>query len=490
MSAPSTALKGAVKAADDDVANWLKGLVTGGGTSPSQIIVSGILSVIPGLGQAMDLRDIVTGVISITACPTNPMAWLDMSITLVGCVPVAGDSLKTGFRLLKSGHSMPRILDGMSPKIRGNVEKWFKEIDWGQVSSVVKRSFDDVMAAFIDGLDSWAVKAVMGQGEVKLLISQMKDLRARAPKMLDEAIAELRQMWSKALGDAKPKSSAATTSPRPASAPEAPAGGAQRKQSGKDVQRDKTASDPAGTQAARTDERRASRKKQDWRTGVPAEHITDYWCAKNKRNLKKANNNGKLWEEWDKAGRQGIDHVWMQSGEASRPGVIGETKSSLFGAFRFLQALPADIRQQLTALGQAEAASPTPSGHPNVFHSEGRDGVTPRTGVEGTAETETEIKKGVGKANPETGLPTQMSHEWILQSLPREALTPAGRLLADKVRRWQIIELRRDRHAPPPYARWIVMVTGRQKHLHETKQGHQHEIQKPLIALPDLILFE
>ncbi len=96
----------------------------------------------------------------------------------------------------------------------------------------------------------------------------------------------------------------------------------------------------------------------------------------------------------------------------------------------------------------------------------------------------------MGKANPETGLPTQMSHEWILQSLPREALTPAGRLLADKVRRWQIIELRRDRHAPPPYARWIVMVTGRQKHLHETKQGHQHEIQKPLIALPDLILFE
>lgn len=245
-----------------------------------------------------------------------------------------------------------------------------------------------------------------------------------------------------------------------------------------------------GTRAARTDERRVSRKKQDWRTGVPAEHITDYWCAKNKRNLKKANNNGKLWEEWDKGGRQGIDHVWMQSGESSRPGVIGETKSSLFGAFRFLQALPADIRQQLTALGQAEAASPTPSGHPNVFHSEGRDGVTPRAGVEGTAETETEIKKGVGKANPETGLPTQMSHAWVQRALPHEALTPAGKLLADKVRRWQLIERRRNPHAPAPCARWIIMVTGRQKHLHEAKQGHQHEIQKPLVALPDLILFE
>ena len=487
MSAPSTALKGAVKAADDDVANWLKGMVTGGGTSPSQIIVSGILSVIPGVGQAMDLRDIVTGVIAIAACPTSPMAWLDMAITLVGCVPVAGDSLKTGFRLLKSGHSLPRILDGMSPKIRGNVEKWFKEINWGQVSSVVKRSFDDVMAAFIDGLDSWAVKAIMGQGEVKLLISQMKDLRARAPKMLDEAITELRQMWGKALGDAKPKSAAATTSPRPASAPDAPAGGAQRKQPGKAVQRDRTASEPASTQAARTDERRASRKKQDWRTGVPAEHITDYWCAKNKRNLKKANNNGKLWEEWDKAGRQGIDHVWVQSGASSRPGVIGETKSSLFGAFRFLQALPADIRQQLAALGEAEAASPTPSGQPNVFHSEGRDSVTPRTGVDGTAESETEIKKGVGKANPETGLPAQMSHAWIQAKLPAESLTMAGRKLLEETQRFKRRQLL-DRSAVPPYARWITMVTGRQKHLHDEKSGHKHEIQAPLITLPDNIL--
>jgi len=488
MSAQTAALRGAVQAADNDVADWLKGLVTGSGSSPSQVIVSGILSVVPGLGQAMDVRDIVLGVIAISRSPASPMAWLDIAITLVGCVPVAGDSLKTGFRLLKSGHSLPRILDGMSPKIRGNVEKWFREINWAEVASTVKRSFDDVIAAFIDGIDSWLVKTVMGQGEVKLLVAQLKDLRARAPKMLDEAVAELRQMWGKALGDAKPRSTAAASSPLPAkTATHAEVPGTAKRPEPTTVRRDKTATDPAGTRAAKSDERRAAKKKQDWDTGVPAEHIADYWCAKNKRNLKKANNNGRLWEEWDKAGRQGIDHVWVQSGTSARPGVIGETKSTLFGAFRFLQALPEEIRQQLKELGEAEAASPTPGGQPNVFHSAGRDGLQSKTRVDGTSENEEAMKKGLGKPNPNTGLMTQMSHEWIANAIHSEDLTKAGRELA------QLIRSYRKRYAlgtdsSPPYARWIIMVTGRQKHLHETRQGHQHVIQPPLIALPDNIL--
>lgn len=73
MSAEAIVLRGAVKEADDGVGDWLMGLVSGQGSSPSQVIVSGILSVIPGLGQAMDLRDIVTGVIAITKAP--PARW-------------------------------------------------------------------------------------------------------------------------------------------------------------------------------------------------------------------------------------------------------------------------------------------------------------------------------------------------------------------------------------------------------------------------------
>lgn len=482
MSAQTIALKGAVQAADNELEDWLKGLLSGKGDSPSQVIVSGILSVVPGLGQAMDLRDIVVGIVAISTAPSNPAAWLDIAITLVGCIPVMGDGLKTGFRLMKDGQAMPRILDGLSPKLRGNVDKWFRELDWATLAKSVKSSFDDVIGAFINGLDSWLARLAMGKDEVRHLIRQLEDLRKRAPKMLDEAIEELQRLWKKSMGDTPPKS---TASP---SAPHAPsheaATGAPRKT--ETVTRDKTTSETTTPDKARSEQRRASKKKQDWRTGVPAEHIADYWCGRSKRNLKKANNHGKLWEEWDKAGRQGIDHVWVQSGNTARPGTIGETKSSLFGAFRFMQALPADIRTQMAELGDTDAETTTPNGQPDIFKNEERDKVGSGKGkIDSTPQAEDEMRKGLGKPNADTGLYTQMSHAWIAKAMPKENLTTAGRELAKAVKRYQ-----KQRHlgVTPPYTRWIIMVTGRQKHLHENRQGHKHEIQQPLITLPDNIL--
>ncbi|PVY79551.1 hypothetical protein C7414_105234 [Cupriavidus alkaliphilus] len=491
MSSQGVALRGALKAADDDLGNWLKGLVTGEGSSPSQIIVSGVLSVIPGLGQAMDARDIIVGVIVISKSPTSPAGWLDMSITLIGCVPALGDALKTSFRMMKSGHALPRILDAVSPKLKGNIEKWFRTVNWDALARTLKRNFDDVMGAFIDGLDSWVARSVIGKQEVAYLISQIKDLRQRAPRMLDAAISELQSLWRRSLGDAKPRSTSAhgaahgggTGTTGTAAKANRPSGSAQSNQ-GQTVKRDKTGTEATTTNGSRTDQRRAGKKKQRWQSGVPAEHITDYWCARNKRNLKKANNAGQLWEEWSPAGRQGIDHVWVQSANPVRPGVIGETKSSLFGAFRFIAALPADIRQELQALGKAEAENPTSTnGKPNIFQSEGRDSVSSRKVYANGSGAEIELKKGLGSTKTK-GI--QMSHLWISKSITGEALTPAGGTLARKIKSFYR-EYAIDKKASPPYTRWIIMVTGRQKELHKKSQ---HEIQKPVISIPDSILQE
>lgn len=482
MNAEAIALRGAVKAADDDLSGWLKGLVTGEGSSPSQIIVSGVLSVIPGLGQAMDVRDIIVGVIVISKSPTSPSGWLDMSITLVGCVPALGDALKTSLRMIKSGHALPRVLDAVSPSLKGNLEHWFRTVDWGSIAGNLKRNFDDVMGAFIHGLDGWIAQTVIGKNEVALLIEQIKDLRQRAPKMLDEAVEELQTLWKKSMSDAVPKSTAAHATPHAPSAGEAPKAKAPESRKTEKVERDHTATERAPTDAARSDTRRATKKKQKWQTGVPAEHITDYWCARNKRNLKKANNFGKLWEEWHPAGRQGIDHVWMQTGNPIRPGVIGETKSSLFGAFRFLAALPKDIQEQLQALGKGEVENPTLSGQPNIFHSEGRDAVSSAKAPVNQDDGESELKKGLGNTKTKG---VQMSHQWIVDSIEEENLTPAGLVLIKQVRKF-FRAYTMNPKATPPYTRWVIMVTGRQKNLHE--QNQMHEIQNPVVTIPDNIL--
>lgn len=491
-------LKGAVKAADDDVRDWLEGLVTGAGDSPSQIIVAGALGVVPGVGQAMDLRDIVRGVITLAGAPGQPSAWLDMAITLVGCVPVAGDALKTTFRLLRRGDALPRILDALSPALRGNVERFFREIDWGLVTHTVKSSFDKVLGSFIGGLDTWVIKTVLGRGEVKLLLEQLQQMRAQAPKMLDQAIGELKAMWSKALGDKLPHSTAHGTPPK-ASTPSSTSGGGGRlaepqvTPAAKGVQRDRTDHPAFTPDKPRNEQRRAARKKQSFDTGVPAEHMSDYWVARTRRNLKKANNLGRLWEEWDRPGRQGIDHVWVQAGPSARPGVIGETKSSLLGAFGFLAALPADLRSQLSALSADEASTPTPGTAssdnpvPNVFESAARDGVSPaKTRIEPTADNESRLKGRPGLAQTKSK-GVQMSHRWIAASLPSEQLTAAGRELARQLVRYEKT-IASGTNGIPPYTRWVLMVTGRQKHLHEKPQGHKHEVQPPLISLPDGIL--
>jgi hypothetical protein len=408
------------------------------------------------------------------------MAWLDMTITLIGCIPLVGDALKTSFRLLRSGASLPRILDAASPALRGNIDRWFREIDWGQVSGSVKQSFDGVMRAFIDGLDGWIVKTVLGRKEVNLLIAQMKDLAQRAPKMLDEAIDELRQLWGKALSDATPKSTAVAMGPRPSALP--PPTTTTRKV--EPVKKDRSDGTPTTPDKPKTDERRASKSTKRASLPVLAEHLTDYWAARTRPNLKKANNHGRLWEEWDKEGRHGIDHLWMQAGNTTRPGIVADTKSSVFGEFRFLAALPGDIRSQLEQLGKTEADSPTPGGQPNIFHSEGRDKVDPgKVRVEGTGDNEKALKRRL----EESSKGTQMSHQWISYWIRHEKLTARGLQLVPLVKSYR---KRKDLGltASPPYGRWIVLVTGRQKHLHEKKQGHQHQIQQPLITLPDGIL--
>ena len=124
---------------------------------------------------------------------------------------------------------------------------------------------------------------------------------------------------------------------------------------------------------------------------------------------------------------------------------------------------------------------------PNIFESTGRDALPAKTKAGSSGEAETELKKGLGKANSDTGLATQMSHRWISEALPDEKLSAEGLLFASAVSAYKK-RAALDPALKRPYSRWILMVTGRQKYLHERKQGHKHEIQPPCVDLPDNVL--
>jgi len=489
-----------VRKVDDDMGNWLKDLITGEGSSPSHIIVTGILGVVPGVGQAMDARDMILAIIQIAKTPAAVGGWVELVITLVGCVPAVGDSLKVGFKFMTKGHNFGRVLETVSPKLRGNVEKYMRKINWADLAKDSKGIFSQTIGAFINGMDNWVVKTIAGRKEVKIVIDELNALKKNGDKMIDAAFTELREMHSKMMGHELAGSTAAVgaTSSRAvkhevqetvaSTAAKKTTAQAQKKEAkvvAKKSQDVKSNSTPANT--SKVDQKKAAKpKKQPPGTGIPAEHITDYFVKQKHITLNKVNNYGKLTEEYSMP-HNGMDHLWSNKPNLSKPFVVGETKSSVFDSLRLIAALPGELREKFEVLRAEDAKSRTDNDMPNIFDNKKRD--VHKNQVVQIGDSEEEIKAlrqgvnkpGVSKNGKPTGLPTQMSHAWIEYVLKSEDLTPEGMKMKTLVRRY--------RHYGDdcPYQRWISLVTGRQMRKHQKSKGSRHEVQL-VLHLPDNIL--
>ena len=478
-----------IKDVDDGVGTWLADLVTGAGSSPSHIIVTGILGVVPGVGQVMDARDLVLGVIAVAKTPGAVGTWIELVITLVGCVPAVGDALKVGFKLMRKGVPFGRVLEAVSPKMRGNVEQFMRKIDWAALTTQCKALFGKSIDAFVDGLDFWVVKAVAGRTEVAQITQELRAVGRRGPAMIDEAMDELRQMHQKMLGHELPKNTAAVSSSRPVHSAsmgvrtaeqEAEAARRERKLARKRAAQEKAEKVSPNSTHTST-KKKANKKEKPWISGIPAEHITDYYVRRKHTHYRKANHDGRLIEEYSK-GHNGLDHLWrnMTTGRAF---IVGETKSSIFDSFKLMAALPAHLQQAFDALRADEAANPTRNGQPNIFENADRDQYANRRVPIGSDETaDAELRKGLAKPNEKTRLATQMSHLWIRRSLEEDKhLTLEGKRLIRLIRDWE------DGDIDCPYNRWISLVTGRQLTTHRKSGGKTHQVQT-MLNLPDNIL--
>lgn len=79
----------------DDAVSFLKG----DNNAPWAILAESVIGCIPVLGQLVDARDIIKGLIEVSAAPASPAAWFNLITALIGLVPGGGHPTALGLGL-------------------------------------------------------------------------------------------------------------------------------------------------------------------------------------------------------------------------------------------------------------------------------------------------------------------------------------------------------------------------------------------------------
>jgi uncharacterized protein involved in type VI secretion and phage assembly len=166
----------------------------------------------------------------------------------------------------------------------------------------------------------------------------------------------------------------------------------------------------------------------------------------------------------------------------------GEAKGSLLDSFALLAALPAAQREQLEQMKSEDPFDPAP-----------QDRKTPSKVTVSEDANEDDLKAKRQGKKVEQGLSTtktrgvQMSHQWVVFNILNTeskglAKSHKATLLKSIGQFEKRVEVQENPQAP--YDRWIIMVTGKQKVRHEVRHGHHHEIRRPMVELPNNILWK
>ncbi len=176
--------------------------------------------------------------------------------------------------------------------------------------------------------------------------------------------------------------------------------------------------------------------------------------------------------------------MWFGS-HKGRKYLVGETKGSIFGHFAFLAGM---------ADSDAKAIKGNRSEIGKIFDEKTEYNEQSGLGKRSTsAETSIKNEGALTGSQGKAGLSgtkskgRQMSHKWIGASLKEDmsiSITHKNTISTN------IIIAQRNFSYPTIYNREIYMVTGKQYEQHDRSKGKVHNIQMPLVVLPDNILVE
>jgi hypothetical protein len=412
MSATATAARGAQAAAKAERSGWLDSLkseavsfLKGDNNAPWAILAETVIGCVPILGQIVDARDIIKGLVEVAGAPASPLAWFNLITALIGLIPGGGDAVKRSLRSIKVGATHVDDLLAMIRKVyKGDPEKLLKEtLD----VSKLRKTLDDILTnpRLTDRLSP----------EVKQSIEQ---IRSNLGKQFDAFKMEVDNWLAKgrktsADGPPSAKSPPATPSAKPETHAK---GGTQEKA---------PHSDPASVNTPNAASQRTTRFKTMSQKvlGVLGEHMADFHCQDVKGwgekvahdqslvNTAKLNDSGRMVQLWPVIARgRGIDAVWRSGGP--KPYAIIEAKAS-YNPAKTLHGL----------LGEAGDKTERSGGSQKSYSGGGR------TGSKGNTQEAPPIRQLNGKV-------AQMGHTWIKNRLQKAvgSKSPDWPILRDRGR--------------------------------------------------------
>jgi hypothetical protein len=85
------------------IKNEALSFVKGDNNAPWAILAETVIGCVPILGQVVDARDIIKGLVEVSGAPASPLAWFNLITALIGLIPGGGDAAKRALRSVKAG---------------------------------------------------------------------------------------------------------------------------------------------------------------------------------------------------------------------------------------------------------------------------------------------------------------------------------------------------------------------------------------------------
>lgn len=147
MSAITAEHRASLQQTDD----WLWGIIAGNFSdkphSTSQIIVAGVVTMVPGIDQIADVRDVIGSLFKLSSeAGRTAENQIEFAFTLIGLVPTFGSAGRMALRLVFEGKTLREGMAVLRAYLPGNALAWFKRLDWSKVAGESRQAMQKAVS--------------------------------------------------------------------------------------------------------------------------------------------------------------------------------------------------------------------------------------------------------------------------------------------------------------------------------------------------------